>query len=151
MHPLKQRLIDVYYHATRPYRAAWMQAACAAGRAPVMIVFYHRVADDAANAWTCSTTLFARQMAWLKEQFDVVSLAEAQRRLREGNDRPAVAVTFDDGYADNNDFALPLLVREQLPCTYFVSTGYMASGEPFPHDVRHGRPLKPNTFDDLRR
>lgn len=151
MHPFKQRLIDVYYHTTRPYRAAWMRTACAAGRAPVMIVFYHRVADDAANGWTCSTSLFARQMAWLKERFDVVSLAEAQRRLREGNDRPAVAVTFDDGYADNNDFALPLLVSEQIPCTYFVTTGHITSGEPFPHDVRHGRPLKPNTFDDLRR
>jgi peptidoglycan/xylan/chitin deacetylase (PgdA/CDA1 family) len=128
-----------------------MRRACAAGRAPVMIVFYHRVADDAANGWTCSTELFARQMRWVKSRFDVVDLAEAQRRVAQDNDRPAVAVTFDDGYADNNDFALPLLVREKIPCTYFVTLGNATTGEPFPHDVALGRPLRPNTLDDLRR
>ena len=49
MHPLKQQLVDVYYQATRPYRALWMRQACAARRAPVMILFYHRVADDRAE------------------------------------------------------------------------------------------------------
>ena len=81
----------------------------------------------------------------------LVSLAEAQRRLREGNSRPAVHITFDDGYADNNDFALPLLVREQIPCTYFVSTHFIRHGVPFPHDAQRGVRLQPNNFDDLRR
>lgn len=151
MHPLKQSLVDAYYHVTRPYRAVWLRRACAARRAPVMVLFYHRVADDRPNGWTCSTALFARQMAWIKRHADVVDLAEAQRRLREGNDRPAVVVTFDDGYADNNDFALPLLVREQIPCTYFVTLGNVTTGEPFPHDAAAGQPLRPNTLADLRR
>lgn len=151
MHPLKQTLVDAYYHATRPYRAVWLRQAGAARRSPVMILFYHRVADDRPNAWTCPTKLFARQMAWIKQRADVVDLAEAQRRLRDGNDRPAVSVTFDDGYADNNDFALPLLVRERIPCTYFVTLGNVTTGVPFPHDVGLGRPLRPNTLADLRR
>jgi peptidoglycan/xylan/chitin deacetylase (PgdA/CDA1 family) len=151
MNFLGQRLVDAYYHATRPYRGLWLMHACRAGTAPVMILFYHRVADDRANGWTCSTKLFARQIAWARRRNDVVTLDEAQRRLREGNHRPAVAITFDDGYADNNAFALPLLVREQLPCTYFVATDFAASGRPFPHDVANNRPLRPNTFDDLRR
>jgi len=151
MHPLKQQLVDVYYQATRPYRALWMRQACAARRAPVMILFYHRVADDGANTWTCSNELFARQMQWLQRHCDVVDLEEAQRRLREGNERPAACVTFDDGYADNNDFALPLLVREGMPCTYFVTLQNAQTGNPFPHDVRAGKPFPPNTLDDLRR
>jgi peptidoglycan/xylan/chitin deacetylase (PgdA/CDA1 family) len=89
-------------------------------------------------------------MAWIKRHADVVDLAEAQRRLRDGNNRPAVCVTFDDGYADNNDFALPLLVRERIPCTYFVTLGNVTTGNPFPHDVVAGQPLRPNTLDDLR-
>lgn len=151
MNRLKQCLVDAYYHVTRPYRAVWMDRACTGGTAPVMILFYHRIADDGANAWTCPRSLFVRQLDWARRHADLVSLQEAQRRLREGNHRPAVCVTFDDGYAENNDFALPLLVREQIPCTYFVSTGFMASGEPFPHDVQNGRPFPPHTFDDLRR
>jgi peptidoglycan/xylan/chitin deacetylase (PgdA/CDA1 family) len=151
MHPLKQIVVDGYYQATRPYRALWLHRACAERRAPVMILFYHRVADDRANGWTCSNALFARQMLWLKRHCDVVDLAEAQRRLREGNERPAACVTFDDGYADNNDFALPFLARERIPCTYFVTLGNATTGEPFPHDVKDGKPLQPNTLDDLRR
>jgi len=77
------------------------------------------VADDRANAWTCPTALFARQMTWLKRNVDVVSLSEAQERIRSGNPRRAVAVTFDDGYADNNDFALPLLVARADPLHLF--------------------------------
>src|SRR5687768_18104901 len=46
--------------------------------------------------------------------------------------------SFDDGYADNMRFAVPLLLREKLPFTYFVSTNHVLGGEPFPHDVAAG-------------
>ncbi|MBL9083315.1 MAG: polysaccharide deacetylase family protein [Planctomycetales bacterium] len=150
MSPWKQAALAGYYHASRPYRAWWNRWAARAQRAPVMIVFYHRVADDALNGWTCSRDVFAQQMAWLKRHCDCVSLSEAQRRIREGNSRPAVVVTFDDGYADNNDFALPLLVREKIPCTYFVTYHNARHGMPFPHDMRMGHTLRPNTLNDLR-
>jgi len=151
MHRAKQAIVDAYYHLTRPYRAMWLRRACAAGLAPVVSLFYHRVADDRANAWTCSRDVFAQQMQWISRHADVVDLAEAQRRMREGNDRLAVSVTFDDGYAENDDFALPLLVWMRIPCTYFVTLKYAATGEPFPHDMEHNRPLPTNTLDSLRR
>ncbi|MCE9607382.1 MAG: polysaccharide deacetylase family protein [Planctomycetia bacterium] len=146
----KHALLSAYFHGTRPYRAWRNRCDETRRRAPVMILFYHRVADDRANAWTCPTELFARQMAWLKKNVDVVSLSEAQQRIRSGNPRRAVAVTFDDGYADNNDFALPLLVRENIPCTYFVTLHHVRYGVPFPHDVRMGKTFRPNSLDDLR-
>ena len=75
-----------------------------------MVLFYHRVADTHPNQWTISTKLFERQMRWLRDRFDVISLREAQQRIRRGtNSRMAVSITFDDGYADNCDFAIPLL------------------------------------------
>ncbi len=150
MSPWKYAALATYYHATRPYRAWWNARAAAAKRAPVMILFYHRVADDNANGWTCSRRVFERQMRWLKRHCDCVSLAEAQRRIREGNTRPAAVVTFDDGYGENNDFALPLLVREKIPCTYFVTLHHVRHGMPFPHDMRMGNTFRPNTLDDLR-
>lgn len=116
-----------------------------------MVLFYHRIADDRANEWTCPFDLFRRQINWLKRHFDLVSLAEAQERIRRGrNDRAAVSVTFDDGYADNCLRAMPLVINERVPCTYFVSTRHVMTGTPFAHDVRRGKPLAPNTVAQLR-
>lgn len=150
MAPWKRALLTAYLHGSGPYRAWWNRRAAARLRAPVTVLFYHRVADDRPTPWTCSRALFEREMLWAKRHFDMVSLAEAQRRIREGNPRPAVSITFDDGYADNNDFALPLLVREKIPCTYFVSSHFVRHGISFPHDAQRGLKLRPNTLDELR-
>ncbi len=150
MNPLKQALFRCYYHGTLPYRW-WANArAAAAGRAPVIVLFYHRIADDAASPWTCSNALFARQMRWLKARFDMVSLAEAQRRVAGVNRRPAVSITFDDGYAANCHQAIPLLVEERIPCTYFVSSRCVLEAIPFPHDVRNSYEGRPNSLDELQ-
>jgi peptidoglycan/xylan/chitin deacetylase (PgdA/CDA1 family) len=56
--------------------------------------------------------------------FEFVSLAEARRRLVEGGPRFA-AVTFDDGYRDTRDFALPILEKHAAPATVFFATGFL--------------------------
>ncbi len=147
----KSLLLTAYYAGTLPYRRRATARAMRAGAAPLMILYYHRVADDAANDWTMSNRMFARQMKWLKTHFDMISLEEVQTRLRAGrNERPAVSVTFDDGYADNCQQALPLLVREKIPCTYFVSNRQVFDGQPFPHDRDAGRHFATNSIDELR-
>jgi peptidoglycan/xylan/chitin deacetylase (PgdA/CDA1 family) len=110
------------------------------------------VADDVANSWTVSNRTFARQISWLQRRFELISLSETQRRLRSGFvDRPAVAITFDDGYAENCEHALPLLIQKQVPCTYFVTTQNVLTRTPFPHDAALGRPLTPNTIEQIRK
>ncbi len=146
-----RRLLSLYYYGSYPYRRLRNARAAAAGKAPLMALFYHRVADDRANAWTCPFDLFARQMEWLKAHFDMVSLAELQARIRRGwNSRPAVSITFDDGYADNCRQALPLLIAQRIPCTYFVVSRYVFEGIPFPHDLAMGESFAPNTLEQLR-
>ena len=143
--------LSLYYHASYPCRAWNNRRAAAAGRAPLIALFYHRVADDSENAWTCPYDLFARQMRWMKARFDMISLAELQARVRSGvNRRRAVSITFDDGYAENCQRALPLLIEERIPCTYFVTTKHVFEGLPFPHDVANGNRFAPNTVGQLR-
>ena len=151
MNPVKSLLLSAYYHGSLPYRA-WQTRVCSRrGLSPVMIVFYHRVADTIPNAWTLSTRQFARHIHWLQKHFDLISLHEAQQRIRSGaNHHPAVAITFDDGYAENSATALPLLVRRQIPVTYFVAAENVLEGKPFPHDAAAGIPLPPNTPSQLR-
>jgi peptidoglycan/xylan/chitin deacetylase (PgdA/CDA1 family) len=78
-------------------------------------------------------------------------LAEAQSRIASGhNDRPTACITFDDGYADNRRAAIPLLLAQRIPFTYFVSTNHVLGGERFSHDVEAGQPLEVNTLAHLR-
>lgn len=147
----KRWLLGAYYHTSYPVRARYNAALKSAGRAPAIVLFYHRVADDRLNPWTISHSAFQRQIHWLRRHFDMVSLAEAQARIKSPhNDRPSVTITFDDGYSDNCLRALPFLVEHGVPCTYFVCSGNVLHGQPFPHDVKHGRVLAPNSPDEIR-
>jgi len=140
-----------YYYGSLPFRA-WSNACHRnAGTAPVSIVFYHRVADEHPSPWTISRQRFARQVDWLCRHFRLVSLEEAQAVIAGGrNEKPLASITFDDGYGDNCAFALPLLIRQRIPFTYFVSVYHVQHGEPFPHDVAARQPHRTNTIDELR-
>lgn len=146
----QQSALAVWYYGTLPYRCLKSAIDARNGAAPIMVLFYHRVADRQLNHWTIPTREFLRHIKWLRDHFDMVSLEEAQQRVRGGNHRPAVHITFDDGYAENCDTALPWLIEQKIPVTYFVTSGNVLSGEPFPHDVSATVPLQPNTPEQIK-
>lgn len=151
MPPWKSFLLHAYLVGTAPGRWLARRAAAWRGRSPIVVIVYHRVADDGASEWTCPARLFARQVRWLASRFEMVSLGEAQRRLRVGDSpRPAVHITFDDGYSENCRDAVPLLVKMGVPCTYFVASRNVLTGEPFAHDTALGHAHAPNTPEQLR-
>ena len=151
MNRLKQGALELYRLATTPARRALAARMAREGRAPIGVLFYHRVADSTPNDWTMGTRTFERQVDWLTRHTDVISLEEAQRRIRQRDShRVASVITFDDGYADNCEFAIPLLLRRNLPFTYFVSTDHLRDGIPFPHDVEAGEPLRCNSISEIK-
>jgi len=94
-----------------------------------LVLMYHMVSEpkeppDARFA--CPPALFERHMAYLvRRGFRVVSLEEIYGALTGGLSLPdrSVAVTFDDGYADNYENAWPVLERLGIPATVFLVTG----------------------------
>ena len=147
----KQLLLTLYYHATYPVRAWNYWREVSQDRLPVIVLYYHRIADDRANPWTISNAMFVRQMRWLRERFDFISLDDAQQRIRRGyNPQPCVSITFDDGYADNCQQAIPWLIKQRIPCTYFVTLQNVLNEEPFSHDLVMGHRFAPNTLEQLR-
>ncbi len=120
------------------------------GTVPIIVLFYHRVADEHPNDWTISRADFTQQIDWFQQQFDIVGLEEVQNRIRSGyNDRPTLSITFDDGYAENSDYALPLLIERKIPATYFATVNQTLKQTPFPHDIERGRPLPTNSLESL--
>jgi peptidoglycan/xylan/chitin deacetylase (PgdA/CDA1 family) len=72
---------------------------------------------------------FLERMLWIRKWFNVLPLDEAVAALERGSLLArALAITFDDGYADNATVALPILRRLGLPATYFVATAFLDGG-----------------------
>ena len=101
--------------------------------ARTVILLYHRIADLDQDPWGLAVKpeYFAEQLQVLRE-IGVISL----RDVESTNVRPfsrgcSIAITFDDGYADNYTNALPLLERFEVPATFFVTTGYVGKSMPF--------------------
>ena len=151
MEAWRRCLSKLYRQSSNPYRRWRNRRMAAAGRAQISVLVFHRIADDRANNWTTPTRTFIEAVRWLKPRFDLISLGEAQCRIRAGaNHRPAVSITFDDGYAENCRTALPLLIEAKVPCTYFVCTQPVLKGTPFEHDRANGQYLQPNSVAQLR-
>jgi len=71
--------------------------------------------------------------------FEVVSLGEVARVVRGERrlDRPTLAITFDDGYANNLRVAYPELTRRGWPATVFVTTSWVGRRPyMFPQELR---------------
>ncbi len=103
-------------------------------RPSVAVLTYHRIVEDDVDPWSLSVTpqRFAEQLAAIREVAMPLPLAEALARIQDGSlDRPAVVVTFDDGYADNLHTAQPILERFGVPATVFVASGAIDAGAEF--------------------
>jgi peptidoglycan/xylan/chitin deacetylase (PgdA/CDA1 family) len=100
-------------------------------RARLSILIFHRVlaSPDPLFPEELDAARFDAICRWLARWFHVVPLADAVRRLDAGSlPSRALAITFDDGYADNHDIAMPILRRHGLSATFFVSTGFLDGG-----------------------
>lgn len=95
------------------------------------ILTYHRVLErpDPLRPDEFDVRAFGAHMRALARWFRVLPLTEAIERLHAHTlPRRAVAITFDDGYADNCEVALPVLVRHGLPAAFFIAAGFLDGG-----------------------
>ncbi len=122
------------------------------GRQRVIIVLYHRVSDQFRDNVTIGIERFDQHMAYLAANCTVVSL----KQIVDGDipwhaTKPVIAVSFDDGYLDNYEHAAPILLKHQVPCTFFISTEKIRDNKPFDHDMRAlGFGLDNMSWDQVR-
>lgn len=88
---------------------------------PVVVLVYHRVTNLTSDPQllAVSPDNFRLQMKLLKASFPIVRFENDWSKVK----NPSIAVTFDDGYADNALEALPIVEEIGIPATFFVSTG----------------------------
>ncbi|HEY3216757.1 MAG TPA: polysaccharide deacetylase family protein [Candidatus Eisenbacteria bacterium] len=92
-----------------------------------LILLYHRVCELPSDPQLLAVTpgRFEQHLEVLRQRFRPMELAELCAGLARGEvpDR-AVAITFDDGYADNLTHARPALERHGVPATVYVAAGW---------------------------
>jgi peptidoglycan/xylan/chitin deacetylase (PgdA/CDA1 family) len=95
----------------------------------VIVLMYHRILGDDRSLVGLTRERFAAQMRWVKDNCDPIGPEELVARAREPRrPRPAVLVTFDDGYRDYHDNAYPVLRRLGIPAVVFLATSFMDEG-----------------------
>ena len=92
-----------------------------------LIYILHQITDPSTPfRHGIALDLFEAFCQHLHRHAQVLPLEELEERRRNGlNCNRAVAITFDDGYADNYHLALPVLRKYNLPATVFVTTGFI--------------------------
>ncbi len=108
-----------------------------------LVLGYHRVVEDFEAAsrtdmpsMLISTAMFERQLDLIGRRFRFVSVDEVGDAVRHGVpfEEPVAAVTFDDGYQDVFDNAVPILKRKGIPAAAFVVTDLVGRAAWQTHD-----------------
>ena len=84
----------------------------------VRVLMYHRISGDVAEFPGLHVDVFREHVAWLTRHYTPIRATDLDDAGHtERATKPAVLLTFDDGYADNLLVATPILHRFGVPAT----------------------------------
>ncbi len=105
-------------------------------RRRLKILLYHGVAPSSGHVFNyrrkfVAPASFEKQVEFLARNYTILPLDEAVHLLYENKlPRHAVAITFDDGYRNNFEYAFPTLRTLGIPATIFLATDFVFDGKP---------------------
>jgi peptidoglycan/xylan/chitin deacetylase (PgdA/CDA1 family) len=106
-----------------------------ARRPGLLVLVYHRIGEPATSPfygpiYSATPGDFGAQVAYLRDHFRLIGLDEALLLADHGFRvvEPTALITFDDGYRDNFDLALPILADLGAPAAFFLTTGFVGGG-----------------------
>jgi len=107
----------------------WRVAGAVLRKPGVIVLMYHRILGRDRTLSGLPVECFAEQMRWVHDNCDPIGLdAFVDRVARPSRLRPAVLVTFDDGFRDYHDLAYPVLKGLRIPAVVFVATSFLDAG-----------------------
>ena len=114
-------------------------------RASAAILMYHSVMEnpvehaDSLGGIIHSTSEFRAQMELLARSYHPLGLDDLVQKLNAGQVLPtrSVVITFDDGYKDNYEVAMPILNQLGIPATFYVTVDCLENRKlPWPSRLR---------------
>ena len=124
----RDRLVNLLDGAGLLWALQWL-----ARRPGLLVLTYHRIGDTAGQrfddgVFSASAQGFRQQLLYLRSCFDLIGLGELIPRLEDTGPvfrRPTAMITFDDGYRDNYEVALPILREVGVRAVFFIPAGYI--------------------------
>ncbi len=93
------------------------------------ILNLHRVTDRNVSAYEAlQPQLFDELLNWIQPRFQVVTFGELAQASH--GDRPQLLLSFDDGYLDFQEVAMPILEKHGVKANQNVIPGCIQSGKP---------------------
>lgn len=104
----------------------------------LLVLTFHRVRPDGESAdgrpmrnLEVPVSAFRALLSWMCQRYTPIALAEGLEAAAPPSRQPCFAVTFDDGWADNAEWAAPVLQELHIPAVIFLSTGAVDRRIPF--------------------
>ena len=104
----------------------------------MVVLTYHRIAEPGTDSFydpvvSATPKLFRAQVKWLRDHMHILTLEELDGLIGSGAPlrEPTAFLTFDDGYRDNIDVAVPILRECGVPATFFIPTEFFESPKLF--------------------
>jgi glycosyltransferase involved in cell wall biosynthesis/peptidoglycan/xylan/chitin deacetylase (PgdA/CDA1 family) len=123
----------------------------------VTVFMYHDIGrdDEDVNVWqVIKRGDFERQVDYLRQNYDLVSLDQACKAIAAGaqSERPMATLTFDDGLKGNWLQLLPLMKSLDLPFSVYVATAHIKDQTSFWMDrIVNALQMSKDCMIDLRR
>ncbi len=113
----------------------------------IQVLIFHRVSYKQNDPWGLEVTpeKFEEYIRIISSNYPIIRFEDNWHKVQERS----IVLTFDDGYCDNYQYALPILEKYNVPATVFVSTGNIGSEREFWWD-RIARLLSEDSVRDVR-
>jgi peptidoglycan/xylan/chitin deacetylase (PgdA/CDA1 family) len=122
-----------------------------AGEGRLVILNLHRVSPEGSRHWPpLHPRLFEDMVRFLRRNARPVTFGDLPAEGLQANDRPLVILSFDDGYKDFVEYAMPILSRSRIRVNHNIIPGSVVTGRP-PWTVRLSDFLSSAPPDLLRR
>ncbi len=101
----------------------------------ILNIMYHGVTESDSTYFSprhIEKNQFERQLKYLSDNFEIITIAEAFEKLRQGEtvNEKYLTVSFDDGFVNNLTTALPLLEKYKIPTSFFIAGVGAMENEP---------------------
>jgi peptidoglycan/xylan/chitin deacetylase (PgdA/CDA1 family) len=106
----------------------------------LIVPMYHRIITDSKKdpfklGMCIKSETFEKQLSYFKSNFNSIRLKDYQHNTIDYNDKPNISITFDDGYKDNIEIAMPLLMKYKLDSTFFICCSILTNDKEFWWDI----------------